>query len=161
MALRFPMEQQQQTEWCWDAVTVSVERYFKPGSKLTQKNFAKKIFGQPLNQGWYLDKALEAIQKLDRVIGQPLTFQEVRAQLDQNLPVCVRIAWDTGGFHCVVISGYDTSGGIPRVHVSDPKVQDSNVEIWDYESFLSTYDPRYAQIEAAEGVWDETYVVKP
>ena len=42
MADTFPMEHQEETDWCWNAVAVSVEHYFHPHSQLTQRSFAVK-----------------------------------------------------------------------------------------------------------------------
>jgi len=41
--IRFRIQRQEQSEWCWAAVAVSVERYFDPGSKLKQCDVANKV----------------------------------------------------------------------------------------------------------------------
>lgn len=160
MAFTFPMEHQKETDWCWDAVAVSIEHFFDPHSDLTQEAFAEKVLGQPSNEPWYLSEALNDLGKLNGSLQGPLSFAQIQEQLDQNLPVCARIAWDEGGAHFVVISGYDVSGGTPKVHISDPLLTNSNVVTWDYESFVLAYDPKYGYVQA-EGQWDQTCLVKP
>jgi hypothetical protein len=42
-SLDFKIEKQEQPEWCWAAVAVSVERYFDPDSELTQCELVTKV----------------------------------------------------------------------------------------------------------------------
>jgi hypothetical protein len=162
MSDTFPMEHQQMTDWCWNAVAVSVDHYFNPHSTLTQDEFAVKALNVPLaqtNQPFFLSKALEQVEKLEGTTRGSLPFADVQAQLDANLPVCVQIDWEGGGAHFVVITGYQVSPGrAAQVFVSDPLLRDSNVMLWDYEAFVQAYSPAYAH---AEGAWAATYMVKP
>jgi Papain-like cysteine protease AvrRpt2 len=159
----FPMEQQHEPDWCWDAVSVSLERYFDPKSKLTQDQFAVKALGVPLaeaDQPFFLSTALTDLKLLN---GEPLdgflSFSDIQAQIVANLPVCVKLEWNEGGFHYLVISGYGVSAaGDPQIYVSDPILVDSNVTIWDYAAFVFTYSPVYTN---AEGAWVNTMLVQP
>src|SRR5215469_16993742 len=138
MATTFPMEHQEQSNWCWDAVAVSVDHYFDPHSTLTQSSLATKVLGSNQNEPADLATALGAVQKLNTVEG-PLSFAQIQHQLDQRLPVCVRIVWNEGGAHIVAITGYDNSGGVLKLYVSDPILKDSNVTVWDFDSFRLAY----------------------
>jgi Papain-like cysteine protease AvrRpt2 len=162
MAYTFPMEHQEEPDWCWSAVAVSVQHYFDPNSKLTQPEFAVRALKVPLpeaNQPWYLYKALADIERLSGNPQGPLAFADIQKELAANLPVCVHIDWNEGGSHFVVISGYRVSpGGNAQVYVSDPILQDSNVVLWDYDAFVMTYSPRYTH---AEGTWVDTCLVRP
>jgi hypothetical protein len=157
------MEHQLEPDWCWSAVAVSVQHYFEPNSQLTQPAFAEQVLKVPLpksNQPWYLWQALQHLDKLNQNAEGFLSFEDIQRQLNANLPVCVHIAWNEGGSHFVVISGYGTSpGGDPQVYVSDPILKDSNVVVWDYAAFVSEYSPSYSP--HAEGIWQETCFVKP
>jgi Papain-like cysteine protease AvrRpt2 len=157
--MAFPIEQQLESYWCWDAVTVSVEHYFNASSQLTQQEFAVQALGVPLaqaDQPYYLQEALSDLDLLSEYLqGSYLTFEEIQQQLATGLPIGVHIAWNEGGSHYVLITGYGTSpGGNPQVYVSDPMLGDSNVVAWDYDSFVLAYDPNYAQ--SAEGAWVDT-----
>lgn len=161
--MAYPLEQQQEPDWCWAAVAVSAQTYFDPNLRLTQPAFAEEVFDvttpAQANQPFYLQNALARLGILNENPQRALTFEEIRQQLDANLPVCVHIAWNEGGSHYVVISGYGVSpGGVNQVYVSDPIFDDSNPVIWDYQEFLSTYDPSYTN---AEGAWVDTCLVKP
>jgi hypothetical protein len=161
MALTFPIEHQQETDWCWNACAVSVEHYFDPHSPLTQDTFAEKALGVPLgdaNQPWYLQYALEKLNKLKANPPGFMSFAEIQRQLDANLPVGVHIDWGGGSFHYVMITGYEVTGGISKVLISDPILSDSNVSPWDYDEFVMAYSPKYAH---AEGTWVDSCTVKP
>jgi hypothetical protein len=156
--MAYPMEQQQETDWCWDAVAVSVQRYFDPSSNLTQETFAEEVFDvttpAQANQPFYLQNALAGLGKLSENPQGVLSFEDIQQQLDANLPVCVHIAWNEGGSHYVVITGYQVSpGGDAQVYVSDPIFQNSNRTIWDYQAFVSPYSPSYTN---ADGTWVDT-----
>jgi Papain-like cysteine protease AvrRpt2 len=162
MTYTFPMEQQEEADWCWNAVAVSVDHYFNPSSQRTQSSFAVEALELPAaqtNRPWYLSKALE---KIDRLRENPhgfMPFADIQQQLDANLPVCVHIDWNEGGSHFVVISGYAISpGGNPQVYVSDPILRDANAILWDYSAFVMAYHPSYTH---AEGSWVDTCLVKP
>ena len=159
----FPIEQQQETYWCWNAVSVSLNNYFTPTPPLTQDAFAVtalKVALADADQPYYLSLALTDLKLLN---GAPLagfmTFSEIQAQLEANLPVCVKIAWNEGGFHYLVITGYQMSpAGDPQVFISDPILLDGNVTIWDYDAFVFAYSPSYT---VAEGTWVDTMLVQP
>ena len=156
----FPMEQQQEPDWCWNAVSVSVNNYFNPALPLTQDEFAVRALGADANRPFYLSTALADLELMNGApIAGFLSFSEIQAQLDANLPVCVKIAWNEGGFHYLVITGYAVSpGGDPLVYISDPILMDSNVAVWDYNAFVFAYSPSYAN---AEGTWVDTLLVQP
>src|SRR5437762_816700 len=66
--LSFQMQPQDQTFWCWSALTVSVSRFFNAASAWTQCTLVNDQFGQTTccvdgrtpacNQGWYPELSL-------------------------------------------------------------------------------------------------------
>src|SRR5262249_33999150 len=64
----FTEQFQQQSEWCWSATTVSVDKFYNPSSALTQCALVNQQFNSATccvngassacNQPWYLDKTL-------------------------------------------------------------------------------------------------------
>ena len=142
--MAFPMEQQQASYWCWNAVTVSMEHYFNAGSKLTQAAFAVQTLGPPPanpDEPYYLQDALSEVDLLNEYLqGNYLTFEEIQEQLAAGLPVGVHISWNEGGTHYVVITGYGVSpGGKPqvRIHFYNPNAQRSTRWI---KSFLKSWE---------------------
>jgi hypothetical protein len=51
-----------------------------------------------------------------------MTFAEIQAQIDNNMPVCIFIEWSGGGVgHFSLISGYhESAGGTKYLYVNDP-----------------------------------------
>ena len=158
----FPMQTQEQTDWCWNAVAVSVEHYVSPNSTLTQEEFAVEDLGVSLaltNRPASLSQALQTLKRLSRSLQGPLSFNDIQKQLDAGLPVCVQIDWNEGGAHFVAITGYQHSpAGDPQVFISDPLYDSSNLTLWDYEAFVYAYGPDYTN---AEGAWARTDLVQP
>ena len=159
--MAFPMEQQQEQEWCWNAIAVSTEHYFKPNSTLTQKALAEQELVGDLDQPFFVQDALKDLGLLSGSTRTSLSFADIQKQLDQNLPVCAHIQWVGSDLsHYVLITGYRISpGGTPLVSVSDPILQDGNVWTWDYDAFVLAYSPKYAPF--AEGTWVESFLVQP
>lgn len=138
----------------------TLEHYFNPSSTLTQEQFAVKALGRETDEPFFLSTALTDLKLLN---GAPLngflSFSDIQAQIAADRPVCVKIGWNEGGFHYLIISGYGLSpAGNPQLHVSDPIFLDLNVTIWDYEAFVFMYSPSYTN---AEGAWVSTMLVKP
>jgi papain like cysteine protease AvrRpt2 len=163
----FSIQTQQQDKWCWAAVSVSLEHYFVPTSTLTQGQMATEVLGiagcsgnpGPCNQAARLQDALDVVRQ--RTASGPrrltfpaprgrLTFSQLEQELDGSFPVCVRIGWDGGGGHFVVLSGYQqlTSGG-QLVDVADPFYGDGTIT---YDELSFSY--------AGRGRWTATYPVR-
>ena len=156
----FRMQNQEMDNWCWAAVSVSVDRFFAPRSTLRQCRMAQKILKlkrctgrnctEACDQPWYLDKAL---RRVGRLRGHPLgrlKFAQVQQEIDNGVPVCVRIGWRGGGGHFVVITGYSVSGrsNIERLQIKDPLYADAIV---NYKSFVSSY--------RGAGRWTDTFLI--
>jgi hypothetical protein len=154
----FQMQSQQESEWCWAAVSASVERYFVPTSLQTQCMIARAVLGiagccgdpTPCNQPALLQNALKLLRRMtgDPTAG-PLSFAEIQSDIDGGRPVCLRIGWDGGGGHFVALAGYRLSrSGVQLVDVEDPLYGPSVVI---YDDFVSNYLGR--------GQWTATYPV--
>jgi Papain-like cysteine protease AvrRpt2 len=156
------MQHQQETEWCWDAVSVSIDHYFNTNSPLTQPAFATHELNVPLaeaNQPRYIQFALQDLGRLESNPNGCLAFADIQKQLDANLPVVAHIEWDQGGAHYVLITGYQFSPtGAPQVLVADPLMASGSVLVWDYATFVYAYSPSHSQ---AEGYWVDTCLVHP
>ncbi len=161
MAYVFPMEHQEESNWCWAAVTVSVEHYFKPGSPRRQADLAKHEIPQgDDNLPWVLDKPLHAIGALRTdSLQRRLTFAELQSELLARRPVCARIEWEGGGAHFVVISGFAVSpDGVKLVYVSDPLLEESDVVVCGFDDLA---EGDYSDGYGGDGRWVETYLLQP
>ena len=153
--LGFTMQHQQQTQWCWAAVSVSVNLYYHPASGQTQCAVANTGMGQTTccvdgstvqcNQPWFLDQALQIVGNLNAVTGGKAALTAVKAEINQCHPLCLRIGWNGGGGHFVAIYGYSRK----LINVGDPWYGNSVVA---YASFPNTYQ--------GGGSWTDSYTTK-
>jgi hypothetical protein len=153
----FHMEPQQKDQWCWAAVTLSVERYYSPRSQLTQCAIARGVLGFSCcsnpDRCNHPAKLQDALSGIGRLIGEPtsgpMSFTHIRQRLDEGRPICLRIGWHGGGGHFVIICGYGLSrSGVELVDVEDPLFGPATVT---YDEFISNY--------RSSGRWTFTYPV--
>jgi len=114
--ITFAMQTQQQTQWCWAAVAVSVARYYTPWTRWTQCQMVNQELGQTTcctngsttqcNQPNVLDSPLQRAGVLDHMIGSDSGIGDIRSEIDASRPLCWRIGWSGGGGHFAVIEGY-------------------------------------------------------
>ncbi|HVO99772.1 MAG TPA: papain-like cysteine protease family protein [Bryobacteraceae bacterium] len=175
----FKIQKQEQSEWCWAAIAVSVERFFNPAWSLTQCQIANRVLPKEIeglelpkgiccakpdicNKPAELETALKEIHKWRTTLDQKtapggsmistgtLTFEQVRREIDNGRPVCVGITWKGGGGHFVVVRGYrQLSTGACQVDVADPLNPSAVV---DFDELTSAY--------YGHGVWTETDLVQ-
>ncbi len=170
-SINFNMQQQEHSEWCWAAVTASVDQFFNPESTWCQCRLANRMAkavklkvkacgtcqkpkGVPekCNHPWVLDRPLKIVGRLKGNLKlKPLSFAQIEKKIKAGRPVCARVQWGPGpDGHFVVISGCDTAkSGNRYVDVEDPLNGSST---WLFDEFLVNY--QYAQ-----GTWDVTYPV--
>jgi hypothetical protein len=140
--LAFTMQPQPQTQWCWAAVSTSVNLYYHPASGQTQCAVANAALGQSTccqdgstsqcNQPWFLDQALQIVGSLNAWSPGKAAFANVKKEIDNCRPLCLRIGWNGGGGHFVAVYGY----WINKVNIGDPWYGNSVVT---YGSFPGTY----------------------
>lgn len=162
LTLDFEMETQQESQWCWSAVSVSVLRFYQSSSALTQCGLANLEFGTDVccanpsacNVDHTLDTALAQVGHLNDMVFAPLSFQETDNEINSRRPLGCRIGWFGGGGHFVVIHGtsIDAGGGSQKmwVAVADPKFGPS-----DY--LMDDFTFRYRQ---GEGEWTHSYLTQ-
>lgn len=144
----FVVEYQEQMEWCWAAVTVSVARYYNRRDRLQQCALANDFFLQDrcceeqfgrskdCNLSYPLDVALREYGHLAGCHGLPISFEEISSEIDWDRPVCVGIRWrDRQVGHFIAIRGYldDFSGSF---YIEDPGWGPSIVT---YKTLLNYY----------------------
>jgi hypothetical protein len=112
----FTMQHQQQDQWCWAAVSVSVSHYYTPWSTWTQCGMVNAELGQTTcctngsspacNQPNVLDAPLRRAGVLDHMTSTDAGIGDISAEIGAGRPVCWRIGWSGGGGHFAVIEGY-------------------------------------------------------
>jgi hypothetical protein len=160
----YPLDLQEESEWCWAAVSQSVARFFDPQSGLKQCDIAAQVTNQPgccgnireCNAPARLTDALPVAlagkpsgASLKQVVSRPLRFDELQRELDAGRPVCIRIGWDGGGGHFIVLTGYQVlSSGDQHVDVADPLYPDCTV---DYDELTNAYH--------GDGQWTHSFLL--
>lgn len=131
-SLQFQMEYQLQNNWCWAAVSRSVSAYDDPATGWTQCTIVNAEFdrdnccgagGNALDcdQPWYLNLALGRVGRLRAMIGHPLEFEQVQAEIGSARPLGIRIGWSGGGGHFIAAIGWSvTATGQRLVTICDP-----------------------------------------
>jgi len=154
--LAFTMQPQQQSNWCWAALTSSVSHFYNAASSWTQCGLANAELGQTTccaaggtaacNRPWYVKRALTRTGNLRDDQGSTTTFQALAGEVLDGRPVGVCVAWSGGGGHALAVVGCGV-GDI--IIVADPIFGTSVLS-------LSTFQSNYQ----GSGTWDETAYTK-
>jgi len=156
--LNFDMRAQKLREWCWAAVSVSIEALYDKNTPWTECKIAQAELGlsccdsaEQCNQVFRLDPPLHLLGRLrGKPISRTLTFEEIKTEIDAGRPVAVRVGWPAGGGHFLVICGYDfTPSGVQQVLLGDPFYGDSRTA---YDLFCTSYQ--------GSGTWTDTFLLK-
>ena len=159
--VNFRVASQEQTQWCWAAVSSSVAAYFGPGSNWTQCAVASAEMGgqccvsgssRTCNQPHYLDRALQHVGHLRSAAQGYMPPQAVVDELKLDRPVGIRVGWRSGGGHFLAVVGLTPQGQGAILQVSDPIFGFSSVQGAALVSggYLS-----------AGGRWTHSYAVQP
>jgi hypothetical protein len=152
------MEPQEEGNWCWAAVSAAVDRYFDPAKALAQCEIASKVLGvknccynkDAHNEGAALEDALGAVNRQREPPCGAIGFEQLKSEIDAEMPVCVRIAWTKGGAHFVSLYGYRISeSGARTIEVGDPWYGNSTQ---DFDQFPVYY--------RGGGEWTDTFLTK-
>jgi len=127
--LRFDMQRQLQSQWCWAATSVSLSRYYAKASVWTQCRLVTQITGRrsccetgnspECNLPQQLGPPLERVGILERWKDGAARYDDLRREIDEGRPMAWRIGWAGGGGHFAVIEGYQADGE-RWVAVEDP-----------------------------------------
>jgi hypothetical protein len=172
--LIFQMEKQKNTNWCWAAVSVSVAGFYND-QNWTQCKVVNEVLNAivggadccassgsptPCNSGapescniqWDLLDALKKVAHLARPPRGPLSFEEIRTQIQNQRPVACRISGTDQPSHFIIIFGYaQTASGQRWLTVADPGYSASEKITILYNDLLTNYDSRR---------WEASYLTK-
>lgn len=149
------MQHQQQTNWCWAATGASVGNFYYSGSPFSQCGIANACQGKQTccqnpagcNQYGYLDKALRAASSFDSMRSGTVSYPEVATRLQRGQPVGTRVAWNGGGAHFMMITGYTDSPQF--ITIQDPWYGTSSI---GWRAYPASYH--------GGGSWTHTYFTR-
>lgn len=148
--MRFNLQRQEQTFWCWASVASAIQGFFDPSTALTQSQIVEACLGKATNETLELARVLTKLGTLVCSHEAVPALGEIRKQLSNGVPVPVRIGWTettdgrrklTKRGHFVVITGVLQSD--PRgddytmVRVADPASEAA--AYWAYGVFKNSY----------------------
>jgi hypothetical protein len=167
--MRFDLQRQQQSNWCWAAVTTSLLNFFNEEHTHTQCQVVQQCLSllsdfdsartdcvqhsrsKACNRTFKLPDALDEMDLLFSRCNYSLTLDEVREQIHAGVPVGVRIGWRGGGGHFVLITAVfdDLEGEMQSwLRISDPLDQAASYITWQ------TLKNRYK----GSGRWTHSYI---
>jgi hypothetical protein len=156
--LNFQMQPQQESNWCWAAVSTSVASYYDATSTWTQCSVANGELGRSdccgsgagtaCNVYGFLASALQRVGHLDHWDGNAATFQAVDDEVDAGRPLGIRVAWSGGGAHFLAVIGY-LEDAVNYVAVDDPIYGKSDLT---YDTLKTSYQ--------GTGTWTHSYYTK-
>ena len=180
----FTMEHQQEAQWCWAAVAVSVFNFLAGTDDLTQAALVPRLLKtvcdrvpnpqDPCNQAFTLDGPLSDLGNLVQPNGGQfdsiVKFADLQTYWSAApFPVCARIVWDDGSnsAHFIALTASaELSNGQQLVSVHDPSPASLGPAQWDYDAFRLYYqgpplDPNQPNAFMPRGHWNDTYFVQP
>jgi len=153
-SLDLAMQQQEQTLWCWAAVSASIKRYYDASASVLQCEQASSQTNGwscctdpgPCNHDGYLRTALEHVGVFRSLFEGLVPFATILEEIGARHPVCCRIEWPDKTGHFVSVDGYEGR----TLFIKDPWYGPSRVP---YDEFTTRYLGR--------GRWTHTYLTKP
>lgn len=170
VALKVP--RQERSEWCWAAVSVGVDRFFRPDSTHCQCEIASSTLSLQCCDGTQpaASNKCNTPHALNPVLGRygllaaapivkPLSFDQVCTEIDAGRPVCALIRWlDNQGQvtprgHFIALNGYRVTPAQKQfVSITDPMYGSSEVDFGQFSSDKGGY-------RDGRGVWFASFLV--
>jgi len=160
------MEQQEQDQWCWAAVTISICRFYRDQKWQHQCDLVNQVLAPILggidcsqdgasdscNIPFSLSDALNTTGHLAQAVPGVVSFEDLTQEIDvRQRPLATRIVFaDFITRHFIVVIGcMQTPDGKQWVKVADPSLSSGNVTSIEYASLLNDYRPG--------ATWDQSY----
>lgn len=164
--LRFRIQRQPQSQWCWAACSVSVRRYYRPASTLTQCQLVNSRRGRndcctngsssACNRPDDTRGVLDSLGHLNTRTNSSVSYQDLRHQSNAGRPTFLRIRWSGGGSHAVLATGVEDGNFVivcdpGRSSAADPNLGTTSVVA--YNTLRTAYN--------GSGSWTATGTTKP
>lgn len=133
----FRVRHQEQDNWCWAALAVSVEAFYTRTTPRTQCSLVNTTIGRTdccertpcaaCNTSYSIGRGLSNLNCLNgSTIPNSISFSDVRTQIADSKPIGIRVLWAGGSTtvgHALSIYGYKTenlAAADVTIDVSDP-----------------------------------------
>ena len=130
--------EQQETNWCWAAVSQMIGAHYY--GLLTQRQIVINVLGAEYNQGASDAQVRQAIafainNKYNVTTRNSLSYEKIQKYISTSKLMGIKMVWNSGGAHALVLSGYSADGKVISVHNSkyiDSVYVDSEIELQQY-----------------------------
>ncbi len=131
------VEEQQNTNWCWAASTLSVIEFYDPMNQTTQSQIVTKKYPNQENWGAWMHTYLEehflhhledsyflksrddlGNGKFITAQNEQIDYNFLRDQINNGNPMGLDIQWTSGGGHAVMLTGIHPRTG--ELIINDP-----------------------------------------
>ncbi len=143
----FRLQRQQQTEWCWAAVTSSMMEFMTPERAVSQSEVVTNTLqdegvesAEDLNRPEDITKAAKTMGMEEGTRYGNVSRDTMRWLVNEGTPIPIQINWrnnarkngSLGGGHYLVVSAIcEEAKGETSVHVKDPLVEEELIVSWD------------------------------
>lgn len=154
--LEVKREFQEKSNWCWAAAAQMVGQYL--GNTKKQSDICKKVKGNAtINETATLNETVKAIKyaagtKHNCYYLGVMTYGDLQTYLgDLKIPQAIRMQWDEGGGHMIVLEGYTEKR---KLRVVDPGNGCGKKEYY-YSALVNG-----TSIKSGTGHYSHTFVVE-
>lgn len=158
------MRNQEQTYWCWAAVTEAVSRLFANANARSQceivtANLPEKPPGGccgthrngPCDTTYRLDIAF-ARARVSGGVEKVVSFERLQSEIGDRQPLGIHIRWPDGSGHYIAATNWTVrADGTPVVRIADPS--GPNLDDVPYDGLRTAYGSR-------KGSWTTTYLTR-
>jgi Papain-like cysteine protease AvrRpt2 len=156
----FVVPHQEQTNWCWAAVTSGVSKYYSPPG-LSQGTIASAELhadcehngaSPECDKQWSLQFSLQNSGYLQRFVNTTIPFSDIQAEIGaSSRPVCCQVLFALGSRHFMAIEGFILAAdGTQYLKILDPYYPPSTI----------TYDLFRTGYRSPGDTWTLTYLTQ-
>lgn len=119
VALAMPRREQQKSKWCWAASAQMVGDYYGMNHSQAQIVYQiKESYADASATDSETTQAINfALPQGKKAVLEDNTKTEtfIKTKLAQGFPIPIKMLWNTGWAHIVVLAGYDTDGKLTLI----------------------------------------------
>lgn len=154
VSLNLTRREQEKSQWCWAASAQMAGEYY--GKNIAQSTIVYQIKGNFNNAGATGSETLQAInyalpqgkKAVETNVESKIFLQ---TKLSNSHVVPIRMQWNSGDRHIVILSGYDSQG---RLTITDPGQGCSQRRSYPYNQLISN-----VTILSGTGKYINTFVI--
>ena len=146
--------EQEKSKWCWAAGAQMVGKYY--GNNYSQSKIVYQIKSSYNNAGASDSETTRAMNYVlpsgkDATCINLISQNSMQTKLAQGYPVPIKMTWDSGGSHLVVVSGYLSNGNIT---ITDPAEGCSAKNSYSYTALVNG-----TRISSGTGKYVRTWLI--